>query len=58
MLLFSDTQIRHDTFVEDLANLVTAGVVPNLFDAAERGACGEAVRAGLSRLRALKARFE
>ncbi|KAM3174254.1 hypothetical protein ACTXT7_010920 [Hymenolepis weldensis] len=31
MLLFSDTQIKHESFLEDLNNILNAGDVPNIY---------------------------
>ena len=44
MFLFSDTQIKHETFVEDLNNLLNSGEVPNMFPYDERAAVIEAAR--------------
>ncbi|CAM9445138.1 unnamed protein product [Ectocarpus fasciculatus] len=42
--LFSDTQIKNETFVEDVNNMLNSGEVPNIFPADERAAIAEAVR--------------
>ena len=42
--LFSDTQIKNETFVEDINNILNSGEVPNIFPADERAAIAEAVR--------------
>jgi dynein heavy chain len=42
--LFSDTQIKNETFVEDINNMLNNGEVPNIFPADERNAVCEAVR--------------
>ncbi|VEN46856.1 unnamed protein product [Callosobruchus maculatus] len=36
VLLFSDTQIKEEAFLEDVSNLMNAGEVPNLFTTEER----------------------
>lgn len=41
VLLFSDTQIKAEAFVEDINNLLN---VPNMFPSDERAAIGEQVR--------------
>lgn len=42
--LFSDTQIKKETFVEDINNMLNNGEVPNIFASDERSAVCEAVR--------------
>eukprot|EP01041_Mallomonas_annulata_P000989 gene989-1935_t len=42
--LFSDTQIKNETFVEDINNMLNSGEVPNIFPNDERMAICEAVR--------------
>ena len=42
--LFSDTQIKNETFVEDINNMLNSGEVPNIFPSDERAAICEAVR--------------
>lgn len=42
--LFSDTQIKNETFVEDINNMLNNGEVPNIFPSDERSAICEAVR--------------
>ena len=42
--LFSDTQIKNETFVEDINNMLNNGEVPNIFPSDERAAIAEAVR--------------
>jgi dynein heavy chain len=42
--LFSDTQIKSETFVEDINNMLNSGEVPNIFPSDERSAICEAVR--------------
>jgi dynein heavy chain len=42
--LFSDTQIKNETFVEDINNMLNNGEVPNIFPSDERNAVCEAVR--------------
>ena len=42
--LFSDTQIKNETFVEDINNMLNNGEVPNIFPSDERSAVCEAVR--------------
>eukprot|EP00955_Chlamydomonas_euryale_P086337 364207-Chlamydomonas_euryale.AAC.7 len=44
VFLFSDSQILHETMVEDISNLLNTGEVPNLFDTGEQMAIGEGVR--------------
>jgi dynein heavy chain len=34
--LFSDTQIKNETFVEDISNILNSGEVPNIFPSDER----------------------
>lgn len=57
VLLFSDTQIKEETMVEDLSNLLNTGEVPNLFDASEQvaiceGVSGRAKKVGMDGSRA------
>ena len=42
--LFSDTQIKNETFVEDLSNMLNSGEVPNIFAQDERASICEAIR--------------
>ena len=42
--LFSDTQIKNETFVEDINNMLNTGEVPNIFPSDERATICEAVR--------------
>lgn len=42
--LFSDTQIKNETFVEDISNMLNSGEVPNIFPSDERASICEAVR--------------
>jgi len=42
--LFSDSQIKRETFVEDINNMLNNGEVPNIFPSDERAAICEAVR--------------
>eukprot|EP00983_Pelagomonas_calceolata_P100998 1158641-Pelagomonas_calceolata.AAC.2 len=44
VFLFSDAQIKEESFVEDINNLLNAGEVPNMFPSDERMAILEAVR--------------
>ena len=45
VFLFADTQIKLDSFVEDINNLLNSGEVPNIFsDAAERAEVIEGIR--------------
>ena len=44
VFLFSDTQIKEETFVEDINGILNAGEVPNLFPLDERMAICEATR--------------
>ena len=42
--LFSDTQIKNETFVEDINNMLNSGEVPNIFPSDEKVAIVEAIR--------------
>ncbi len=42
--LFSDTQIKNETFVEDINNMLNSGEVPNIFPSDEKATIVEAVR--------------
>jgi len=44
VFLFSDTQIKEPSFVEDINNLLNAGEIPNLFPSDEKAECLENVR--------------
>ena len=44
VFLFSDTQIKNETFVEDINNMLNNGEVPNIFPPDERAVICEAVR--------------
>jgi dynein heavy chain len=44
VFLFSDTQIKNETFVEDINNILNSGEVPNIFPSDERAAIAEQVR--------------
>ncbi|KAF4707651.1 hypothetical protein FOZ63_029670, partial [Perkinsus olseni] len=44
VFLFTDTQIKDESFVEDINNMLNTGEVPNLFAADEKMQCCEAVR--------------
>ena len=44
VFLFSDTQIKYESFIEDVNNLLNNGEVPNLFEADERGEILEIAR--------------
>ncbi|GAB1603144.1 hypothetical protein Ahia01_000594800, partial [Argonauta hians] len=44
VFLFSDTQIKKETFLEDINNLLNAGEVPNLFPADEKQEVCEKMR--------------
>ena len=44
VFLFSDSQIKLSTFVEDINNLLNAGEIPNLFPNDEKSECLEGVR--------------
>ena len=53
MFLFADTQIKEETFVEDINTLLNAGEVPNMFPYDERASIlelcrGAAQKAGLA----------
>ena len=49
MFLFSDTQIKDESFVEDINNLLNSGEVPNMFAQDERMGMLEAVRPAAAR---------
>ena len=36
MFLFTDTQIKQESFLEDISNLLNSGEVPNMFPIDER----------------------
>jgi len=42
--LFSDTQIKNETFVEDINNMLNSGEVPNIFPSDEKATIVEQVR--------------
>ncbi|GBG29412.1 Dynein heavy chain 7, axonemal [Hondaea fermentalgiana] len=44
VFLFSDSQIKQPSFVEDINNLLNSGEIPNLFPSDEKAECLEAVR--------------
>ena len=44
VFLFTDTQIKEESFLEDLNNLLNAGEVPNLFALDERQEICEKMR--------------
>lgn len=44
VFLFSDTQIKNETFVEDINNMLNSGEVPNIFPNDEKVAICEAAR--------------
>ncbi|XP_012251165.2 dynein axonemal heavy chain 7-like isoform X2 [Athalia rosae] len=43
-LLFTDTQIKEESFLEDISNMLNSGEVPNLFSAEERTEICEKMR--------------
>lgn len=45
VFLFTDNQIKMETFVQDINNLLNSGEVPNLWNAEDRQAIGELVKA-------------
>lgn len=50
VFLFSDTQIKDESFVEDINNLLNSGEVPNMFPMDERLQVMEQVRPRASKL--------
>jgi dynein heavy chain len=44
VFLFSDTQINHEFFVEDISNILNTGEVPNLMEAGDLGTIFETIR--------------
>ena len=44
VFLFSDTQIKDETFVEDISNILNTGDIPNLFDSGDMATIGENIR--------------
>ena len=44
VFLFSDTQLKQESFLEDLNNLLNTGDVPHLFPADEKSTIIESVR--------------
>lgn len=44
VFLFMDTQIKEETFLEDISNLLNSGEVPNLFAADEKSEICEKMR--------------
>ena len=44
IFLISDNDILHESFVEDINNILTAGEVPNLFSKEEMGAIRDKIR--------------
>jgi dynein heavy chain, axonemal len=44
VFLFNDTQVKEETFLEDINNLLSSGVVPNLFQKDEYPAIYDSVR--------------
>jgi dynein heavy chain, axonemal len=49
VFLFSDTQLKLESFLEDINNMLNTGEVPNLFPADEKAAVIEQVRAALAK---------
>lgn len=47
VFLFSDTQLKLESFLEDINNILNTGEVPNIFPADEKAAVVEKVRAAL-----------
>ena len=47
VFLFSDTQLKEESFLEDINNILSSGEVPNLFDKDERSAIFDSMRAKL-----------
>ncbi|KAJ3308630.1 Dynein heavy chain 3, axonemal [Boothiomyces sp. JEL0838] len=47
VFLFSDTQIKNESFLEDINNMLNTGEVPNIFAADEKAAVIETVRNAL-----------
>ncbi|KAH6601980.1 hypothetical protein BASA61_001578 [Batrachochytrium salamandrivorans] len=49
VFLFSDTQIKHESFLEDINNMLNTGEVPNIFPMDEKAVIIEKVRDALTR---------
>ena len=49
VFLFSDTQLKQESFLEDINNMLNTGEVPNIFAADEKAAVVEQVRTALTK---------
>ena len=49
VFLFADTQIKSESFLEDISNLLNSGEVPNLLNTEDVAECAELVRAEAKR---------
>ncbi|MFN4087454.1 MAG: hypothetical protein ACK4QW_00215, partial [Alphaproteobacteria bacterium] len=56
VFLFSDTQIKEEAFLEDISNILSSGVVPNLFPKDELVAVLDELRPAARAASAMRAR--